>query len=45
MDWTRIFADHPELNPPGYDETVKRIDQLKLDPNYKHKPKPKHKKK
>lgn len=43
MDWTRIFADYPELNPPGYDETVKRIEQQKLDP--KHKPKPKRKKK
>ncbi|ACT65690.1 predicted protein [Cyanophage PSS2] len=25
MDWAAFFREHNELNPPGYDETVKAM--------------------
>lgn len=25
IDWSAFFAARPELNPPGYDETVERM--------------------
>ena len=25
INWQRIIEEHPQLNPPGYDETVERM--------------------
>ena len=25
VDWAKLFAEFPELNPPGYDETVAQM--------------------
>jgi len=34
IDWTAVFAVHPELSPPGYEEaveaTLKSVEQRKL---------------
>jgi len=32
IDWAGIFQKHPELKPPGYEETVAKIKAAKARP-------------
>jgi hypothetical protein len=32
IDWASIFRKHPELKPPGYEETVAKIKAEKARP-------------
>lgn len=35
LDWNQLFKDRPDLEPPGYRETVQRIADRKNDDDRK----------